>query len=317
MTQAIDIIKGALRNITAYQAGDTISPADEQDALDVLNDLLDSWSTDQNYVYGSEEFILSWVNGQSKYLVGNPTNTDLGLPDFTGTLTGSSNVITGITNIPLGLKDGSTLTDVANVIPLGTTVTGIGSTTVTMSANATATPASGPDTISYTLPGDFAIPRPLRITGGYTRINNLDFWLDVYATQDQYNSILYKAQPGPWPTIAWYNAAFPYGILNVYQTPGQSASLHLFTDTILSNLTINQQIIMPQGYVRALKWLLARELAPMFGVTLTRGGEKNAREAMDMITALNAKPAERGGYDRMLSRGNRPDGGWIISGGFY
>lgn len=318
MTTATDFVKGALRRINAYQSGEAIAPQDLQDALETANDLLDSWSTDKNYVFGSDEYVLSWIPSQAQYKIGNPTCTSIGELPFIGTVTGGSPTITGVTNIPTDLKVGATLTDSASVISSGTLVTAIGTTTVTMSANALASPANGADSITYTIPGDFAIPRPLRITGAYTRINQLDFTLDVYATQDEYNAVLFKAQPGPWPVIAWYNNQFPYGILNVYQTPAQSGQLHLFADTILANLTASTPIIMPQGYARAFKWCLAKELWPEYwgAQPLPSSIAKQADDSLKMILALNAQPAERGMYDRALVRGGRPDGGWITHGGY-
>ena len=317
MATALDIIKSALRRINSYQPGETIAAPDENDCLEALNDLLDSWSTDKNQIFGTNVYTLQWINGQSQYKVGNPTCTSIGEPPFTGILISGSNLIGSITNMPRDLVVGATLTDVANVIPAGTTVAAIGTGSLTMSSNATATP-SGTDSITYTIPGDFAIPRPLRITGGYTRINQLDFWLDVYTTQDQYNSILYKAQPGPWPTVAWYNPQMPYGILNVYQTPGQAAQLFLFADTILSNLTLTQTFVLPQGYSRALKWCLAKELWQEYcsPLPIPDGLKRQAYEANMTIKALNAQPPQRARYDRALIRGNRPDGGWITHGGF-
>ena len=318
MSTALDIITAALRRINSYQPGETISNPDTDDCLEALNDLLDSWSTDKLQIYGTNEYILQWQVGKFQYKVGNPTCTSIGEPSFTGTVTGGSATITGVTNIPTDLVAGSTLTDVANVVPEGTTVSSIGATTVTMSATATATPSANPDTITYTIPGDFAIPRPLRITGGFTRINELDFWLDVYSSQDEYNAILYKFQPGPWPVIAWYNPQMPYGLLNVYQSPGQSAEFHLFADTILENLTATQTFVLPQGYARALKWNLAEELWPeYFGLApIPTSLTKKADESLKMIKALNAQPPKRAKYDRELVRGNRPDGGWITHGGF-
>lgn len=326
MTTALDVIKAALNRVNSYQSGEQIAQPDQEDCLDTLNDLLDSWSTDKQQIFGSNESILLWTATKTQYRIGNPTNTDLGLPGFTGTLTSGSNVINGVTQIPSGLVAGtslsavgagSTITDSQSVVPAGTYVTAIGANTVTLSANATAN-TQGLDAFTYTLPGDFPIARPLRITGGYTRFNALDFTLDVYASQDEYNSVLYKAQPGPWPTLAWYNNQFPYGILNVYQAPGNSAELHLFTDTILSKLTMNQVLIMPQGYSRALKWCLARELWVEY-VSATNVPlmlEKLAGESLALIKSLNAKPAVRAKYDRALVRGNRPDGGWILHGGY-
>ncbi len=391
VTTTLNLIQGALRRINSYQSGEPIDSPDATDCLDTLNDLLDSLSTDTQYVFGSNEAILSWTAGKRLYSVGNPINSLLGSPAFTGTIgtafngqtatsvltvnsitsgvfsvgdqilgaglpsntkittfgtgtggtgtynlsttpgviaaeamTSLSSVIAQVTNVPSNLVagaaaayavgSGSILTDLQAIIPLNTTVTAIGASTVTMSAVATSFTASL-DTISYTVPGDLPIPRPLRITHGFTRFNALDFTLDVAATQTQYTEILYKAQPGPWPTVAWYNNAFPYGFLNVYQTPGNNAELHLFTDTLLTNLTLNQVLIMPQGYSRMLKWLLAKELCAEYGFPLSEAIKTNAQESLSFIKALNARPAEVSRYDRELVRGNRPDGGWIMHGG--
>lgn len=339
MTTALDLIKGALRRINSYQSGDTIAPPDANDCLETLNDLLDSLSLDKQFVYGTNEWILSWTAQKNQYRIGNPTNAQLSgenntggtlpltWPNINGTLTGGSPTITGVTNMPSNLVAGSTaafevgsgsiLSDVQNVIPPGTTVIAFSSAaqTITMSANATAN-SVGLDSIAYTVPGDFPIPRPVNITGGFTRFNTLDFTLDVRATQDQYTTLLYKAQPGPWPVLAWYNNQFPYSILNVYQTPGNGAELHLFCDMILGNLTLNQPIVMPQGYARALKWLLAKEIAAEFGFPLTEAIKTHSADAMGLIKSLNAAPAEVSRYDRILTRGNRADAGFIFHGGY-
>ena len=324
-TTALNVIQGSLRRINSYQSGETIAAPDETDCLDTLNDLLESLSTDKQFIFGSNENILSWTGGKNQYKVGNPTASLLGGVSFTGTLTSGSPTITAVTNIPSLLVagaaaayqvgSGSILTDTQNLLPANTTVTAIGTNTITLLANATAN-SNGADSFTYTVPGDFPILRPLRITHGFTRFNALDFTLDVYETESQYTELLYKAQPGPWPTVAWYNNAFPYGILNVYQTPGNSSALHLFTDTLLSTLTLNQVIVMPQGYARCLKWLLAKELCAEYGYPLSDAIKANAQESLAFIKALNAQPANVARYDRALVRGNRADGGWIFSGGY-
>ena len=324
-TTALDVIKGALRRVNSYQSGESIAAPDESDCLETFNDLLDSFSLDKTIVFGSNENILAWTSGKNQYTVGNPTASLLGGSTFTGTLTSGSNVITAVTNIPANLVAGSTaaylvgsgsiITDSQGLLPADTTVTAIGATTITLSANATGT-SNGADNFTYTVPGDFPIPYPLRITHGFTRFNALDFTLDVCETESQYTEILYKAQPGPWPTVAWYNNQFPYGILNVYQTPGNGAALHLFTDTILANLTLNQVIVMPLGYARMLKWNLAKEICAEYGFPLTDSIKTNAQQSLDIIKALNAQPANVSRYDRALTRGNRPDGSWIFHGGY-
>lgn len=186
---------------------------------------------------------------------------------------------------------------------------------ITMSANATQNLIAA-DVISYTIPGDFAIPRPNRITHGFTRFNQLDFTIEVTMDQSRFLEILYKAQPGPWPTVAWYNPQDPYGLINFYQTPGNNGELHLFTDTILSNLTLNQTFILPSGYTRALKWCLAKEICAEYGFPLSDAIRINSDDSMKAIKALNAEPAPQARYDSMLLRRNRGDASWITHGGY-
>jgi hypothetical protein len=392
-TTAQSVIQTALRRINSYQSGETLATPDANDALDVLNDLLDSLSLTEHFVFGANENIFNWVPGQRQYKIGNPPNAELSLPNFGGVVGASftgqtatnvltvnsvtfgalnvgdivlgtgitagttitsfgtgtggtgtynlsttpgtiaaegmstqSKVITGISSFPASLVTGSTaayaqgsgsiLTDTGGLIPVNTTAVSATSTTITMSAYATGT--SVLDNFGYTVPGDFPMIRPVFFSTGYTRFSSLDFTLDLAETQEQYNSILYKAQTGPWPTVAWYDYTFPYGLLNVFQVPGNTAEVHLFSRTVLTNLTLTQILIMPQGYSRALKWLLARELWTEFmgGTPMPGAIEKLAGEAMDWIKARNQKPQAVARYDRSLTRGNRPDAGWIMTGGY-
>jgi hypothetical protein len=322
MTTVQQVVTDAFLRINSFEPGETLSPNDQTQGLNALNDLLDSWSTDHLSVVGSQEVIFNWPTGQqldngiAKYTYGNPLCTDIGEQGFSGTLSSGSPTISGVTNMPADMSIGATLYDSANVIPSGTTVLSFTSNTVTMSANATATPSSGTDTITYTIPGDIPFQRPLRITNGFTRINNLDFYMEVTMSRDRFVEILYKAQPGPWPVCAWYNPQFPYGILNVYMVPAMQAEAHLFVDTIFTNLKWTDTVQLPQGYVRALKWCLAEEICAQYGFPITDAIKKKAAESYNMIKALNAQPAVVSKYDRELVRGNRPDGGWIIHGGY-
>lgn len=310
------IVKQALRAIQSYQSGEALAQADLNDCLEALNLMLDSWSTDKLYVFGSNENIFTWISGQAQYKIGNPTNAQLGEPNFNGTLTGGSPTITSVTNIPADLKFGATLTAVSGMIPTGTTVLSIGVSSITMSANATTTPAVNPDSIGYTVPGDFVMNRPNRITWGFTRFSQLDYTLDVVATQAEFNSILYKAQPGPWPTIAWYNPQYPYGLLNVYQTPGNGSQVHLFSDTILANVLATDTFQLPSGYALALKWNLALQLWPEYkDANPPPLIMKNAMESLATIKALNATPAMVAFYDSALTSTGY-DASFIFTGGY-
>lgn len=325
MTQtATTIVQSALRKINSYQSGEQIAAPDFADCLEALNDMLDMWSNDHVSVVGQQEYVFDWpmgshlTNGIAQYKFGNPVCTDIGEPGIAGTLTSGSPTITNVTIFPTDLAVGATLSDLAAVIPADTTVTAFSTSagTITMSANATATPSIGTDTVYYTIPGDIPFPRPLRITNGFTRINALDFWMEVTASRDRFLEILYKAQPGPWPVTAWYNPQYPYGILNVYMVPGEQAEAHLYCDTLFAHMTADTPLVLPPGYAIALKWNLAVQLCQEYGFPLTESLKKMARDSYDAIKRLNAEPAVVAKYDRALVRGNRIDGGWILHGGY-
>lgn len=165
---------------------------------------------------------------------------------------------------------------------------------------------------------DFKVQRPLRITNAFTRIttsvSGYDYPIDII-DQDQYVSFGLKSIPYPWPTALWYNNTYPLGTISFYGAPTGGGELHLFTDTVLGNLTLNQNINMPQGYARALKWLLAKEICSPFGFPLTPAIEKMARESWAVVKALNAVPATESTLDGELLS-DRTDASWILYGGY-
>jgi hypothetical protein len=321
-TTALDLIKGALRRIGSYQSGEAIAPADAQDALDTLNDMLDSWSTDKYMVFGSNENIVQYTSGQNTYTVGNPLNSVLGLGSIVGSISGPTITTTYVPpQLVVGVSPltASTITDLGNVVPAGTFATAAsgfgGAGTITLSQPIVGS-YPGNDTFNWTVPGNFGFARPLRITYGFTRFNALDFPFDVYTSLERYNDILYKALPGPWPVVAWWNPQDPYGQLKFYQTPSNSGECHLFTDTILANLTLNQTFVLPQGYTRAIKWCLAKEICAEYGYPLTDVIKLNAGESLALIKALNAQPPQVSRYDRALLHSSRVGADWILHGGY-
>ena len=245
MSTALDLIQAALRRINSFQSGDQLPAPDANDCLEALNDMLDSWSTDENAVYGSNENILQFMGGVYQYLIGT---------------------------------------------------------------GAVASPGFGA----------FDIPRPLRITNAFTRITTqgtgYDYPIEIIS-QDRYVEYGLKSIPYPWPTQLWYNNTYPFGTINFYGAPVGGGELHLFTDTILANLTLNQTIVLPQGYARAIKWMLAREICAEFGFPLTPQIEKLAEESWRMIKALNNQPVPESKIDAELL-GDVTDAGWILYGGY-
>lgn len=319
-TTALDFITGALRRINSYSPGETLASQDSQDALETLNDLLDSFSTEHDAVFGSVENVLTFIPGQFVYTIGQAAGST-----FQGTLTSGSATITGVT-VPSTLRVNGYITDSFGAIPANTYVQAIGANTVTMTQNATLTPGA-PELVTFHIPGDFykdaatGVPtdRPLRITNAYTRIttgsNALDYPIQIIS-QDEYVRIGFKGISAPWPIAVWYNPTMPLGTLSFYQNPSTGGQLHLFTDILLTNLAaLTTAVSMPQGYSRWIKWALAKELAPEYGAPWTQNHERNWKEARDVVHSLNSIPAQVAQYDDVLL-GRHNDAGWIMHGGF-
>jgi hypothetical protein len=321
-TTALDLITGALLNINSYSPGEPLNASDGQTGLNVLNDLVDSLSNEESFVYTQAETVFPWINNQFQYSVGNPIGGT-----FLGTVTGGSNVITGVTNIPSNLKVGAYITDLAAVIPTGnnlvpvpTTVTAIGVNTVTLSAPATATPAN-PDQLTYTVPGDIVMPRPLHFRNGFSRSTtssnaSLDYYFEMVSF-DRYKEELLKNINGPWPIIASYQPTFPYGTLYVYPNPNSGYTAHVFTDLIIKSFaSLNSAYSLPEGYTRALKTLLSLELAPIYGKQPAPVLLTNAKAARELLKVTNANPVVTLRFDSSLVRADTPDRSWIMHGGF-
>jgi len=322
-TTAQDLVLGGLLQINAYSPGQALSTQVGSQVLQVLNDLVDSLSTDQAFIYTQTENVLQWTPGQYQYSIGNPLASNT----FGATATSGSNTLTGVTvaNLTIayglnanGVQIGGTLTDTAGYIPAGTTIVSTTTNTITMSQNAI---ASGTTNVSYTIPGNFAIPRPLRVRNSFTRVTTsaaagLDYFIDVISF-DRYNEIGLKTVPGPWPYVMAYQQTFPYGTLWIYPNPSIAGAAYLFTDLILTEFTsLTQSINLPQGYNRALKKLLALELCPMFGKTPSPELILQAKEAKNLIKSQNASPVVTLRYDSDLIYSRHTDASWIVTGGF-
>lgn len=328
-TTALDLITGALRNINSLEAGEVPNANDAQDALQILNDMLESWTLEKLFVFSSTENRFIFIPGQYQYTIGNPVGGT-----FNGTLVGGSPTISGVT-IPTNLVVGSMITDLSASIPTSTPakVTAIGTNTVTLSANALFTVASG-DVFTYTTPGNIAydsssgasIPLPVRITNAFTRITvgggnpmvqGLDYQIRIIP-KDKYTALGLKGIAGPWPTDLYYDRTYPLGNIYFYPNPSMGGELHYWTDTILSDLqSINSPINLPQGYARAIKTNLAIELAAENGKAIPPSLALRAKESKAAIKALNATPALEAFFDQHILKSRRADAGWILHGGFY
>jgi hypothetical protein len=321
-TLPIDIISRALKDIGALEAGETPTPEAAQDAFDMMNDLVDQWSNEDMMVFYKTEIIFPVVAGQTQYTIG--PNGQIGAI-ITGSISGTTLTVSSIQSgaIAIGQNLGGT-----GVLPgtkivafqsgAGGNVNEAGTYTVNLNQNVSSTSIN----LYY--------QRPLSIYSGFVRINTnsngvpiinggLDYPVSILNVED-YEMIGLKTLNGPWPKAVYYQPSEQLGNIFVWPNPAQG-EMHLFADTIFSGYsTLQDPIILPQGYSMALRWCLAERLMPMYGkasqtqIAMITG---YAAQAKATIKRTNMRPVQSARFaDAMLSS-RQKDAGWILSGGFF
>jgi hypothetical protein len=98
MTQPIDIISRALKDIGALEAGEVPTPEAAQDGLELLNDLIDQWSNENMMVYNITEIVFPIIPGQFQYTIGpDPSTANYIGASITGSILGKVLTVTGVT----------------------------------------------------------------------------------------------------------------------------------------------------------------------------------------------------------------------------
>ena len=322
MTAPIDIISSALKDIGALAAGETPDPASAQDAFIMLNRMLDQWSNEQMMVYYKTEIIFPITSGQTQYTIG--PGGEIGSV-FTGSITNNVLTVTAITSgaIALGMTlSGTGITTGTKIVAFGSGAGGnvneVGTYIVNISQNVASTTLN-----AY-------YQRPLSINSAFVRINTnsngtpivnggLDYPVAILNV-DNYNMIGLKTLSGPWPKALYYQPSDPLGNIFVWPNPSQG-EMHIFADTLFSQYgSLNDNILLPQGYESCLEWCLAERLMPQYGkASSTQIGMVNAfaAQAKSTIKRTNMKPTQASSYPDALLVSRQRDAGWILSGGFF
>lgn len=321
MTQPIDIISRALKDIGALEAGETPAPADAQDAFDMLNDMLDQWSNEQMMVFYKTEIVFTLTSGQTQYTIG-PGGQIGGT--FTGSISGNTLTVTGISSgaIALGMTiSGTGVAPGTKIVRFGSGAGG------NINEEGTYT-VSIPQTVASTTISAY-YERPLSINSAFVRVNTnsngepvlnggLDYPVAILNLEN-YELIGLKTLNGPWPRALYYQPTESLGTITVWPNPAQG-EMHIFADTLFQRFeTINDEIVIPQGYSMALRWCLAERLMPMYGKSNpTQMAMINgfANHAKSTIKRTNMKPIQVARFDDSLIAGKRADAGWILTGGF-
>lgn len=328
MTQPIDIISRALKDIGALASGETPSPDEAQDAFDMLNDIIDQWSNEDMMVFNVTEIIWPIISGQVQYTIGpNHASPNFIGAQFTGSISG--NILTVTSVLSGAVAQGQTLsgTGITDGTKILDSLTGAGGNvnyagTYLLNITYSATVASTTIQAYY--------QKPLGIDSAFVRINTssngqpivnggLDYPIAILALDD-YNMIGLKTLNGPWPKALYFNPNSDSGNVFVWPNPAQG-EIHMFAQTLFRNYaSINDNINLPQGYSMALRWCLAERLMPMYGKasqTQIAMISAYAGQAKATLKRTNMKPMQSARFNDALLSSRQKDAGWILTGGFF
>ena len=321
MAQPIDIISGALKDIGALAGGEVPTAESVQDALNMMNGMVDQWSNESMMVSYKTEIIFPITPGQIQYTIG-PGGT-IGA-NFTGSISGNVLTVTGITQGALALGQTLAGTGITN----GTTITAFGSGAGgNVNDNGTYTVNISQTVSSTSINGYYQ--RPLAIQSSFVRINTnsngtpivnggLDYPVAILNLEN-YELIGLKTLSGPWPKALYYQPSDPLGNIFVWPNPSQG-EMHIFADTLFTRYaTAYDNIVLPQGYELCLRWCLAERLLPMYGKTdqATLGMIHSfAAQAKATLKRTNMRPIQASTFSDALLVGRQKDAGWILTGGF-
>jgi len=143
-------------------------------------------------------------------------------------------------------------------------------------------------TAAYTMGsgGDFDTVRPVKILGAYVRSGNTDYPLDIVDAA-RYREITQKSWGGT-PAQLWYNPVYPLGEIKLYPTP-TGDSIYLDSMKPLSEpAALATSTSFPEGYNRMLRFNLAIDLAPEYGIPISPALAILAEQSKDAIRKLNA-----------------------------
>jgi hypothetical protein len=321
MTAPIDIITSALKDIGALAAGETPTPEAAQDAFIMMNRMIDQWSNEQMMVFYKTEIIYTLTPGQTQYTIG--PGGEIGAV-FTGSITNNVLTVTAITSGAISL--GMTITGTG--VQTGTKITGFltgaggnvneaGTYQINVSQNVSSTTLNA------------FYQRPLSINSAFVRVNTssngqpilnggLDYPVAILNVED-YEMIGLKTLNGPWPKALYYQPTETLGNLFVWPNPAQG-EMHIFADTLFSQYTsINDTMLLPQGFESCLEWCLAERLMPQYGKaspTQIQMVNAFAAQGKSTLKRTNMKPVQSARYSDALLMSRAKDAGWILTGGF-
>jgi hypothetical protein len=120
---------------------------------------------------------------------------------------------------------------------------------------------------SYTLGsgGVFSGNRPTAIEQAFVTYGGIDFNVRILTTH-LWNEIALKSFQAPLPSALYYIDSYPLGNLYIWPVPSLALPITLSLNAPFTTYAATDTISLPPGYLKALRYTLAVEIAPEYGV---------------------------------------------------
>lgn len=266
----VDIITDALLDVGAIDENDIITATQYEKGLSQLNALTKEWMATGIHVWTEEEAVLFFQQGQVRYLLGGATldhvadanawiQGQLLVPAAAGANSVQLQTTVGISSgdqFGVCLDSGFTFWTTVNGAPAGNVVT--------MTAPLPSTASGQNFTFSYTT----NIVRPLRVPRA--RLLYYQGLIEnpmTVLSRKEYMDLPNKHSPGT-PTQFFYSPQLVSGELYIWPQPITAAYGCRFTwyRPIMDFNNPGDTPDMPQEWINALRWNLARELGPSYTI---------------------------------------------------
>ena len=144
--------------------------------------------------------------------------------------------------------------------------------------------------VSYTIGagGDFNTTRPVNIADSVIRVGNIDYPVEAISQQQYQKYVAVKSLSSTIPQFMTYDNGYPLGIIKFYPATTNGTLFLQSNKPLGTYAALTDVISLPVGFNKALKYNLAMELAPQYGVEVSQVVLSMARQSLGQVKRATA-----------------------------
>jgi len=288
-----NIIEEALRDARIIPSEQTVQAIDNAKGRTSLNNVVKYWQTQGIHLWRINRAVLPLDVGTRLYAVG-PNGNNCGVEDTFYSTTLSADEASGQTVISVTANTGAAAASIIGIelddgTRQWTTVASTGTGTITIDDALTGAAASGNSVFHYVE----QVQRPLSIFNETysSSFPGSEIPVDTWS-RDEYMAQPLKTSTGT-VTAVYYNPTLTSGKLYVWQTASNVKNVLRFDyrEPLVTYGATGDTLEVPEEYFLPLKWAIAADVGPQYGVKPDRQGilEQKAYDHLQMALDNDAE----------------------------